>query len=115
VAQLFTEDATVDTPHFKLAGATDIDAWFSKHANAPERLSRHFWTNLRIFPEGPEAFVAHANTQTYVRGQPAPNQTVRYAIGATTDRIVRRGGVLLFAARKLDILFEGAMPGGNAG
>lgn len=113
VADLFTEDATVDTPHFNLAGRDQIHAWFSKRANDPQRLSRHFWSNLRIVPDGANAYRAYANATTYVGAQPTPASTGRYAVGASSERIVVRDGAYLFASRTLEVLFEGAVVPGE--
>jgi len=110
IAELFTADATIDTPHFNLAGREQIHDWFAARANkAGNRLSRHFWTNLRITSEGNNRYLAQANAMTLVGTQPTPCLSTRIAAGMSTDRIVVDDGKVLFASRTLSVAFEGAL------
>ena len=107
VAELFTADATLETPLFKIEGREAIHAWFSERADTSKRLSRHFWTNLRVGDDEAGGFVAHAYAMTVVGVSPAPAAGANIALGVSEDRIVIEGGRMLFAGRRLDLSFEG--------
>jgi hypothetical protein len=109
VSALFLPDATVVTPHFKLAGREAIHRWFSERATGGKRVSRHFWTNLRVTELVAGRYVAVANSMTLVGGPPAPCAGARIAAGQSTDEILIRDGLALFASRTLDVQFEGAI------
>jgi ketosteroid isomerase-like protein len=107
VAELFTTDAAVNTPHFNLAGRDAIHAWFAERAQPGKRLSRHFWTNLQVTNEGDGRYVAHAYAMTLASTPPAPGQGATIAVGTSTDWIVFEDDRPLFSRRTLDIAFEG--------
>jgi hypothetical protein len=106
VVELFTEDATVHTSHFELAGRAQIDDWFTSRARG-DRLSRHFWSNLRIEAGQDGEVVVRANAMTLMGAQPAPHQGAKLVAGTSTDTIVRSGDGWRFSSRRLDLVFEG--------
>jgi hypothetical protein len=107
VAELFTDDATVVTPHFSLEGRPAIHEWFSTRATLG-RVSRHFWSNLRLTTED-GALIARAGSLTLVGSAPAPSQGARLSAGISRDRIVFVEGRALFASRELTLSFEGSI------
>jgi hypothetical protein len=109
VAELFTDDGIVKTPHFELSGRAQIHEWFSSRASAGTRLSRHFWTNLRVTELESDIFRVEANAMTVVGVQPAPHPGASLAVGNSIDTIVFQDGHWLFAARTLEIAFEGRL------
>lgn len=115
VAELFTADATLETPHFKVEGRDAIHAWFSERADTSKRLSRHFWTNLRVTGDEAGGFVAHAYAMTVVGVPPAPAAGANVAMGVSEDRVVVEDGRMLFASRRLDLSFEGRIVAKDAG
>jgi hypothetical protein len=114
VAELFTEDATLATPAFTLDGRQAIDDWFKVRADPTKRLSRHFWTNLRIAPGEEGSYTAQAYALTAVGLPPAPASGADVAIGISTDTIVVEDGRCLFSSRRLDVTYEGRIAGRNA-
>jgi ketosteroid isomerase-like protein len=109
VAELFTDDAIVVTPHLVLEGRKAIGDWFEIRADPTKRLSRHFWTNLRITPTGEGKYTAQAYAMTVVGVPPAPAAGPDVAIGYSTDTVVIESGRALFASRRLDLTFEGRL------
>ena len=109
VAELFAEDATVDTPHFNLSGKSAVHDWFSARAKAGNRLSRHFWSNMRITSIGADRYRVQCNAMTLVGAPPAPSNGARVAAGSSEDEVLFVDGRALFASRKLDVIFEGAI------
>lgn len=107
VAELFTEEATVDTPHFNLRGKADIHAWFAGRAG--KRLSRHCWTNLRITPQGADRYRVETNMMTTAGPVPAPASGGMIVIGSGIDEVDFASGTPLFTSRTLEILFEGVI------
>lgn len=106
VAELFTEQATVVTPRFQLAGRAEIHAWFSERARVAGRTARHINTNLCFEEAGDRLRV---NGYSLVTMQPAPGEDAQVAIGSTTDEIVFEDGKPLFAARRLDVVLQGRL------
>ena len=109
VAELFTDDATLATPRFTLAGRAQIHDWFRVRADPSKRLSRHFWTNLRITASGDDLYTVHAYAMTVVGTPPAPAAGADVAIGVSTDVVSIRDGQPLFVSRSLDLSFEGRL------
>lgn len=109
VAELFTANATLDAPHFSLAGRDEIHAWFVERATGGKRLSRHFFSNLRVTDEGEGRYKVEANAMTLVGAPPAPSHGARIAAGSSTDRLLHADGKWLFTSRRLDIVFEGSI------
>jgi len=107
VAELFTADATVDTPHFNLSGNQQIHTLFSERANDPARVSRHYWSNLRITPAEGGGHIAQVYVLNLLGSTATPSDSPRFAAGACTDRIVFENGKALFSNRKLEFVFEG--------
>lgn len=114
VAELFTVDATVDTPHFKLSGNQQIHTLFSERANDPARLSRHYWSNLRITPAEGGGHISQVYVLNLLGSTATPSDPPRFAAGACTDRIVFENDKALFASRKLEFVFEGHIGAGGA-
>ena len=108
MADLFTDDAWIDTPHFNVRGRAEIDALFA--ARSGTKLSRHNWSNLRVTPLGGGRFKTVSNMITAVGSLPAPQRWGRIAFTTSTDEIVRTGDQLLFASRRLQIVFELTVP-----
>ena len=106
-AELFAEDAVVETPHFNLSGREEIHSWFSERATPGSRLSRHFWSNLRVTAQGEGQYVARAYTMTVAGNPGAPTSGARISTGTSTDEIVVRDHTYLFAARRLVLAAEG--------
>jgi hypothetical protein len=46
MAELFTEDAHIVTPHLDLNGRSEIHNFFSDHERAAEVRTQHLWSNL---------------------------------------------------------------------
>ena len=111
IAELFTDAATIDTPDFNLAGKAEIDAWFTGRAGT--KLSRHCWTNLRITPLGVDRYRAETNMMTTVGAVPAPQRRGKIVVANSVDEIVFQNGIALFAARKLQVAFEGSIVAGE--
>lgn len=109
VAELFTEDATLSTPHFTLTGRQEIHAWFTERADPTKRLSRHFWTNLRVTADDDGRYTAQAYAMTVVGTPPAPAAGANVAMGVSTDVVVIEDGRPLFASRRLDLTFQGRL------
>jgi ketosteroid isomerase-like protein len=109
VAELFTEDATLSTPHFTLTGRPEIDTWFTERADLTKRLSRHFWTNLRVTSDGDGRFNVQAYAMTIVGVPPAPAAGATVAMGVSHDVVVIEEGRPLFASRRLDLTFQGRL------
>jgi hypothetical protein len=109
VSELFTIDATVVTPHFRLSGREAIRDWFSERAKPGARLSRHSWTNLDIAAQADASFMVRTAATTLVGTPPAPATDARFATGIATDHVVLEGGRALFASRELEIMFEGKL------
>lgn len=112
VAALFTEDATIETPHFSLKGRAEIDRWFTERSARGDRLSRHYWTNLRLTPDG-DGYLAEANVMTAVGAPPAPQQGAALVLGHSTDQVVRVQDGWRFRSRRLTVTFEGTLTGGE--
>ena len=112
VAELFTQDARVDTPHFQLAGRSEIEAWFG--GRTATKLTRHNWSNLRVTPLGPDHFLVTSNMINAAGTLPAPQPPEKVAFATAKDEIVLRDGVALFGSRTLEILFEMALPAPDA-
>ena len=107
VAELFLDDAAIDTPHFRLDGRAAIHDWFS--ARAPKdgpRLSRHHATNLRIRTLDSERIEILANALTFVGVAPAPGQGASVAVGVSRDVVRRTPDGLRFEARALQVVME---------
>lgn len=111
VAELFTDDAVLSTPHFQLSGRKEIDDWFKVRADPSSRLSRHFWTNLRITSQPDGRYDVQAYAMTVVGSPPAPVAGASVAIGVSHDVVVLVGGRPLFASRRLDVTFQGRLEG----
>lgn len=109
VAELFTDDATLSTPHFTLTGRQQIHDWFSVRADPTKRLSRHFWTNLRVTAQGGDRYVAEAYAMTVVGVPPAPAAGADVAIGVSSDVVTFADGRALFVSRTLDLTFQGRL------
>ena len=109
VAELFTDDAVVVAPHFTLEGRQAIDDWFKVRADPSKRLSRHFWTNLRISLGDDGRYTAQAYAMTVVGTPPAPAAGADVAMGISTDMVVIENGRALFASRRLDLTYEGRL------
>ncbi|KQX23309.1 MULTISPECIES: nuclear transport factor 2 family protein [unclassified Sphingomonas] len=108
IAELFTDDATVATPHFRLAGREQIDAWFSERAKPGERTVRHLLSNLRF--DEREDGTMEVTAYSMVTILLPTGEAARVAVGTSTDELVFEGGRALFARRQLDIAFEGRLP-----
>ena len=106
VAELFTPDGTIAAPHFALSGRDEIHAWYAKRAAPGARVTLHLWSNLRVTPLD-DGYAAEANTLVLAGEPPAPSPGARIAAGRSTDRVVLVDGRPLFAARSLEIRFEG--------
>lgn len=109
VAELFTDDATLATPAFTLSGRQEIHDWFSVRADPTKRLSRHFWTNLRIVATGDDRYTVQAYAMTVVGVPPAPAAGADVVLGVSTDIVLVRDGQPLFVSRALDISFQGRL------
>ncbi len=107
VANLFVEEATVDAPHFNLAGRPEIHAWFAGRSGT--KLSRHCWSNLRITPAETDRYRVESNLMTSSGVLPAPQHQGRMAVCSSIDEVVFENGAALFASRTLAIIFEGAI------
>jgi len=108
VADLFVEDALVETPHFRLEGRQAIHDWFS--VRAPKngaRLSRHHSLNLRVRPLDGDRLEILANALTVVGEAPAPAHGGAVAIGTSHDVVRRTADGLRFESRILTLAFEG--------
>ncbi|ABQ68655.1 hypothetical protein Swit_2296 [Rhizorhabdus wittichii RW1] len=114
IAELFTDDATVDAPHFQLAGRAEIHDWFSARAKPGERKVRHILSNLRFDEraDGTMGVTAYAMVTMLL----PTGEAAKVAVGTSTDELRFDGQRALFAARRLDIAFEGrfAVEGGAA-
>lgn len=105
VAELFTEDATVDTPFFALAGRRALHELFSHLP--PDRLTCHSWSNMRVVEKGDGHYLAHTNTLTFAGVKPAPGQGAQVMAGTCTDLIIFDGERPPFATRHLYPRFDG--------
>ena len=110
IGALFTEDAIVETPHFRLDGRGEIEASFT--ARSGTKLSRHCWTNLRITALDERRYRVDSNMMTTVGALPAPQPSGRLVIGSCIDEILfADDGRPLFKSRSLQIAFEGSLAG----
>lgn len=109
VAELFTDEATLTTPHFTLTGRQEIHDWFSVRADPTKRLSRHFWTNLRVTAIDGARYKAQAYAMTVVGAPPAPASGANVMIGVSTDVIEVEGDQALFVSRTLDVTLQGRL------
>jgi hypothetical protein len=107
VAELFSEEATLDTPHLNLRGKADIHAWFANHPT--DRLTRHCWTNMRVTALGKDRYRVEYNVMTSVGQAPAPVQGGRFGIGSGADEVDFASGTPLFVSRALKIVFQGML------
>jgi SnoaL-like domain len=105
VAELHTEDATVDTPFFALAGRQAIHELFSHLP--PDRHGCHSWLNLRVVDKGDGRYLAQTNTLAFIGVKPAPCQGAQVMAGTATDLIIFDGDRPLFATRHLYPGFDG--------
>lgn len=114
IADLFTEDATVVTPHFQLAGRDQVHAWFSERAKPGERKVRHLLSNLRFADR--DDGTMEVTAYTMVTMLLPTGEAAKVAVGTSTDILVFDGVRPLFASRTLDIAFEGrfAVDGAHA-
>lgn len=107
IAALFTEEATVETPHFRLTGRSQIHDWFSERARPGERMVRHLLSNLR-FNERDDGTM-EVTAYSMVTMLLPTGEAAKVAIGTSTDELVFDSGRPLFASRRLDIAFEGRL------
>ncbi|MFV3075525.1 nuclear transport factor 2 family protein [Niveispirillum fermenti] len=112
VAALFTPDATVETPHFTLQGRAEIDRWFTQRSARGDRLSRHYWSNLRLTPDG-DGYLAEANVMTAVGVPPAPQKGATLVLGHSTDKVMLTADGWRFCSRRLTVTFEGTLTDGG--
>lgn len=107
VADLFTQDGSVTSPHFHEVGREEIGALYQSRADAGGRLTRHFWSNLRVTPAGEGRFGATSYTMTAVGAPPAPVTGGDLVLAIASDVIAFEDGRPLFASRSLAVSFEG--------
>ena len=110
VAELFTEDGALATPHLDLVGKDRIHAHFSERATKGDRISRHHSTNVRITPAGHDRYEVSANALTVVSTPPAPAPGALVHVGTSLDVIVRTKAGWLFESRRLAVVVEGQIP-----
>ena len=108
MATLFTDDAWIETPHFKVRGKAEIESHFV--ARSGTKLSRHTWSNLRVERANDNRFLAVTNMINFVGMQPAPQREGRLAVATSADEIVIEGDVARFVSRNLTVLFELTLP-----
>jgi ketosteroid isomerase-like protein len=104
VAELFTPDAVVETPQGVMRGRGEIHAFYSQMFVAQPLSTLHFWTNLLVQAEG-GMFRAETNTLVVYQRQGDGPAMTRY--GWAVDHVTLAEGAPLFAARRLQIAFEG--------
>ena len=107
VADLFTQNGSVTSPHFHRAGREEIGALYQSRADTGDRLTRHFWSNLRVTPNGEGRFGATSYAMTAVGAPPAPVTGGDLVLAISTDVITFEDGRPLFASRSLAVTFEG--------
>lgn len=111
VADLFTEDAVIETPMFKLDGRAAIAKQFGERAKDTSRVSRHIWTNLRLTRQDDGSLLAQSGAQTYMANGDAPLAPADRVVGDSIDVVVKDAdGVWRFASRRLVIAFKGGVP-----
>lgn len=108
VVELFVEDGTITTPMFTLTGRDEIARQFGERAKDKDRLSRHFWSNLRLQPLADGRVQAQTAVQTYIGTGPAPTAPENLVVGDSIDIVEKdEGGVWHFAERRLVVAFMG--------
>jgi hypothetical protein len=106
VADLFTDDGTIVTPRFEVAGREAIANWF---AARPPRITRHSWGNLRI-TEQPDEVLVEAYLTTAASPATAGSSGAEVMINETRDVVVRYpDNGWRFASRRLTNVFEGRL------
>jgi uncharacterized protein (TIGR02246 family) len=109
VAALFTADGVIEAPHFTCEGREAILNVYADPRRAG-RLSKHMWSNLHLVEVADDRVEVEAASLTLVGAKPAPSKGGMMAAGMTYDTIVRQGGRWCFARRRLEMLFETALP-----
>jgi hypothetical protein len=101
--ELFVEDGVIETPQFRLDGAAAIRERFTARAADTSRVSRHYWSNLRL-SRTDEGVSAITNALTIINLAGASLELIS---GSSHDLIVRRGEGWAFRHRRLEVVFAG--------
>ncbi len=110
IADLFTDNAVVETPQFRLVGKEEIAASFT--ARTGTKLSRHNWTNLRVAPLANGRYRVESNMINSVGALPAPQYRGRLVLASSIDEVIFvEKDRPLFASRLLQIAFDGILAG----
>lgn len=109
MAELFTEDAVIVTPHSNMKGRAEIDANFSDPAKAAAATTRHFWSNLTLTPLDDGSVQVEAYALTVVALASEAGQGPRMMAGFTRDIVVHQDGVWLMASRTTGYEFTGRL------
>lgn len=110
VAELFTEDAVVDAPQFRLVGKDAIAASFTGRSGT--KLSQHNWSNLRVTPLAEGKYRVESNMINGVGVLRAPQYRGRIVLATSVDEVIFDDSDRpLFASRTLHIAFDGILAG----
>jgi uncharacterized protein (TIGR02246 family) len=109
VAELFTEDAMIVTPHSKMEGRSAIHAYFSDAERAASTTTRHLWTNLALAPLDDGSVQVDSYAVTVVSATGAPEKGVMLMVGNTHDIAVHENGMWRLASRHVTHALRGRL------
>ena len=103
---IFTDDVKYRNGERRLAGRAEMEPFFRARA-AAGRISRHFWSGLRITFVSETEVTGRVNYMTFAGEAPLPvESTLPFVVSDVRDRYVRRpDGRWLIAEREIDSLF----------
>lgn len=81
MSELFTEDASVVTPHLNLIGRSQIHDFFSDQEQAAQLQTQHLWSNLILTPLEGGRVQASSCALTFALPEPDAGQGVVLMVG----------------------------------
>ncbi|MBL4801603.1 MAG: nuclear transport factor 2 family protein [Emcibacter sp.] len=106
-AHLYTEDAVIETPMFKVCGKKEIVEGLLAQRKNGDLVTRHSWENLRIEHLSEDKVRAYSNATTYSGQGEVPLKKTDIMVGAAEDLLVLVEGEWRFSHRKLNVLCRG--------
>ncbi len=102
IHELFADDGRVETPAFVLTGKPEIETFFTARSANKGRISRHYWSNLRLTVDG-DRVDAITNVMTAV------NEGGRQQLmgGSSFDSFLKTPDGWAFTSRRLELIFSG--------